>query len=312
MTGLPRAGTTLMLELLYATGEFQSFRYSDMPFILAPLLWNRISRSSRKAGQMQERAHGDGMKISVDSPEAFDEVVWLTYLAKKIVREDRLLPISPEDVDVEVRDAIRNSVRKVLALAKQSDPDARQLRYLSKNNANISRIGTLLQLFPTSKILVVFRNPLAQIRSLARQHERFLEEHARDTFSQKYMKWIGHYEFGANFKPINFGGWMNGTEIPSRIDEAFWLSYWNAAYTYALEHRSEEVQFVDFDQLLNTGTACLTRIADMLSLESQDALIDAGKRLRSPATKSVNPGVCPADVWKRAQETHAKLRSIAI
>jgi hypothetical protein len=88
------------------------------------------------------------------------------------ITQAELTPIPPEDVDVEVRDAIRNSVRKILALTQQSDPATRQLRYLSKNNANISRIGTLLQLFPTSKILVVFRNPLAQIRSLARQHER--------------------------------------------------------------------------------------------------------------------------------------------
>ena len=83
VTGLPRAGTTLLLELLYATGEFGSFTYRHMPFILAPLLFGRAERG--KASDGIERAHGDGMRISVDSPEAFEEVIWLAYLRERIV-----------------------------------------------------------------------------------------------------------------------------------------------------------------------------------------------------------------------------------
>src|SRR5262245_57481160 len=64
VTGLPRAGTTLVLELLYATGEFETFTYRDMPFIMAPLLWDKLSGSFRKAGDKVERAHGDGMTVS--------------------------------------------------------------------------------------------------------------------------------------------------------------------------------------------------------------------------------------------------------
>ena len=57
--------------------EFETLTYRDMPFILAPLLWDKISRPLRKAGEKVERAHGDGMMVSFDSPEAFEEVVWL-------------------------------------------------------------------------------------------------------------------------------------------------------------------------------------------------------------------------------------------
>ena len=58
VTGMPRAGTTLVLELLYGTGEFETLTYRDMPFILAPLLWDKISGPLRKAGEKVERAHG--------------------------------------------------------------------------------------------------------------------------------------------------------------------------------------------------------------------------------------------------------------
>ena len=312
ITGLPRAGTTLMLELLFATGEFQTFRYSDMPFILSPLLWNKLSRSFRKAGKKQQRAHGDGMEISVESPEAFDEVVWLTYLAKTIISKDSLSPLTASDIDDESFDAIRNSVRKVLALSRQTGPDSQQLRYLSKNNANISRIDALLRLFPTSRILVIFRNPLAHTSSLARQHKRFLSEHNSDPFSKKYMKWIGHFEFGGNFRPINFGGWLDKSESPPNVDDTFWLRYWIAAYTYALDHKTDQVHFMDFDRLLEDGESSLRLVGGSLALKDEAELVNAGKRLRSPTTKPVELVRCPPDVWKRAKDIHDQLKSIAI
>jgi len=312
ITGLPRAGTTLMLELLHATGEFQTYTYRNMPFILSPLLWNKLSRSFRKAGTRQERAHGDGMEISFDSPEAFEEVVWLTHMADKIVQGKALATLSADDIAEEFGDAVKYSVRKVLALAKQVEPGSRQLRYLSKNNANISRMDALLKLFPTSSILVLFRNPLAHISSLARQHERFLQKHASDTFSKQYMRWIGHYEFGENFKPIDFDGWLSDTELPLRVDETMWMRYWNAAYSYALNHKTTNVCFVDFDRLLEDRAASLERIARPLSLENEKALIDAARTLRSPTTQPVNMSTCPQDDWSRAQDIYSQLKSLAV
>src|SRR5688572_33205166 len=51
VTGLPRAGTTLVLELLYQTGQFASFTYREMPFILAPPMWRPLAASSGHAGK---------------------------------------------------------------------------------------------------------------------------------------------------------------------------------------------------------------------------------------------------------------------
>ncbi len=44
VTGLPRAGSTLLLETLYATGEFATFTYREMPFVLAPILWSDLTK----------------------------------------------------------------------------------------------------------------------------------------------------------------------------------------------------------------------------------------------------------------------------
>lgn len=312
ITGLPRAGTTLMLELLYGTGEFQAFTYREMPFILAPLLWSKLSRSFRKAGQKQERAHGDGMEISVDSPEAFDEVIWLTYLGKKIVARDRLVPMSREDVDEEFAEAMHNAVRKLLALAQQSGKAPSEWRYLSKNNANISRIDALPKIFPSSTTLVVFRNPLAHVSSLARQHERFSREHEDDKFSRDYMRWIGHFEFGGNFKPIDFDGSFIDSGIPSRIDKSFWLKYWIAGYSYVLERAADNVVFVNFDALLEEGGSLLERIAGRLAITNRDKLVGAAAHLRAPTTRPADTNeVAKADL-DLAQQIHRQLATLAI
>ena len=64
------------------------------------------------------------------------------------------------------------------------------------------------------------------------------------------MKWLGHYEFGGNFKPINFRGWLGDSEAFSAVDEAFWLDYWSNAYSYAIDQGSDRVGFFDYDELL--------------------------------------------------------------
>lgn len=69
ITALPRAGTTLLLELCAGLDEFATHCYRDMPFVLLPLIWNRFSSAFRRNNAPRERAHGDGMLVSIDSPE---------------------------------------------------------------------------------------------------------------------------------------------------------------------------------------------------------------------------------------------------
>jgi hypothetical protein len=312
ITGLPRAGTTLLLELLHGTGEFRSFTYRDMPFILAPVLWHRLSGSFRKRGSKAERAHGDGVEVSFDSPEAFEEVIWLTYLRERYVHAATLAPLAPGMLTGEFRNAIRATVRKLLLNPGETGTESPSLRYLSKNNANISRIDAVADLFPSSKILIVFREPAAHVQSLATQHRRFLQLHETDRFAKRYMEWIGHYEFGANCRPIDFQGWLEGETRPFRIDEAFWLRYWNAAYGFALQHRSQNVFFVDFDRLLKEPAASLDRLGGTIGLGEKSRLEAAAASLRLPTTRPVDSSSFDRDEWSRAEAVHRQLKSSAI
>ena len=48
ITGLPRSGTTSILNFIYSSGEFASLKYSNMPFILSPNISKYLIRSFEK------------------------------------------------------------------------------------------------------------------------------------------------------------------------------------------------------------------------------------------------------------------------
>jgi hypothetical protein len=312
VTGLPRSGTTLILDLLYRTGEFASFTYRNMPFVLAPIVWSKISRSFHKQASSQERAHGDGMQVSFDSPEAFEEVIWLAYLGKQIVKPGFLSPVSTDACSADFAQAMQNSVRKLLYLGRCLHAEGAELRYLSKNNANISRTDALVKLFPGSTIVVPFRSPLAHVGSLMRQHERFLQVQSTDKFTERFMKWLGHYEFGTNFKPINFDNWLEGMNLPYQADANFWLKYWIQAYEYVLARRTDNVVFINFDRLLQGGERVLNALAERIHVHDRQLLVGQAGRLRLPTSEPTAPEACSAHLRRTADELHEQLDVMAV
>ena len=278
VSGLPRAGTTLLLEMLYKTGEFATFTYREMPFVLAPLFWASLTKSSRKAGKARERAHGDGMEISFDSPEAFEEVSWRTYLGDKYLFDDRLTPIGPDAVSSEFRDAFVKLVRKLSAV---HSAEGESKRYLSKNNANISRIGALNAIFPDATIFICLREPQSHVRSLMAQHQRFLTIHDEDAFARDYMKWIGHYDFGANFRPIDFAA--RGESARNASGPDFWLQYWIDAYSFAEKH-APKVKFVAYEKLFSNPQGALQALARAATISDMEAFMRNEADIRRPTT----------------------------
>lgn len=307
VTALPRAGTTLLLELLFKSGEFATFTYRHMPLVLAPLLWDRVTSGFRRKGELRERAHGDGMEISFDSPEAFEEVIWLNYLRDRIVDRHETLPLSAADLTPDFEAAMKGTLRKLIAI----DDEATRRRYLSKNNANIARLPVLERLFPDASILVCLRHPMTHVASLKNQHERFLAMHDGDPFARRYMQWIGHYDFGANFKPIRFA---NGRS-PDRLEDLshdFWLGYWIDAYKRVRQDLSPRCAIVCFESLLADGAAVLARIADFIGLNQKAAFVANAKALRAPRSHSPNESVFDAALRREAISLYEELKARAL
>jgi len=296
VAGLARSGTTIVLEALYSTGAFSSLTYRNMPFVHAPLLWSRLSSGLRSGDIRKERAHGDGIEVGYDSPEAFEEVFWLTAGRQDFLRKAGSCPHAPDD---ETISEFRHYVRNVVAASDTSG----ESRYLSKNNNNVLRIGALKKAFPDAIVLVPFRNPVDHAQSLLRQHLNFLELHARDPFSLRYMTWLGHFEFGANMRPFLLGdSEPGGGDSPLTVD--YWLHYWADVYGYILRHHRSDVVFFDHDLLCRDPAIGLRNLAQAVNLEPS-RLEAFAQRIQSADKPSLKPPAEAQVVYKALQAADA-------
>lgn len=264
VTSLPRAGTTLLLERLAALPSVASHTYRDMPFVLAPLLWQRLSASFRVGRAKAERAHGDGMQVDVDSPEAFEEVAWRAFFPEKYT-DTRIALWGRDDTGDGFPEFFRGLVQRVIAV--RSTDAAPKTRYVAKNNANVARLGLLRRLQPTGQIVVPFREPVAQAASLLAQHTRFLAMHREHDFVRRYMRDIGHFEFGALHRPIAFDGVdeMCARYAPDSLD--YWVAYWVHGFRHVLAE-AEGLLFVSYERLCAAGHEGFATVASALGLPS--------------------------------------------
>jgi Sulfotransferase family len=219
VVGLARAGTTVLMRAIHESGAFASLTYRDMPFVMAPNLWARLSGRSRPEVAKAERAHGDGVLVDFDSPEALEEPFWRTFCGAAYIRADALVPY---DVDAETLEKYRAFVGHALA---RHGAD----RYLAKNNNAILRLPALRAAFPQAVVLIPFRAPSAHAFSLMRQHERFLADD--DSFTKSYMTWLAHHEFGQDHRPFVIDG-ARPVGTPHAID--YWLSLWTLLHRHLL------------------------------------------------------------------------------
>ena len=214
IAGLARAGTTLLMRFLYESGGFCSLTYRDMPFVMAPNIWARVSSGSKRQKTAAERAHGDGVYVDYDSPEALEEVFWRVNASRAYLNNNELIPM---EADGELIDRFRDYVNLIQLRYSAT-------RYLSKNNNNILRIGSLSRAFPKATVLVPYRDPVQHSASLMNQHSRFSKEQKSDSFIKKYMTWLGHHEFGLDHRPFRFGSYESDEKNPDNIN--YWLGIW--------------------------------------------------------------------------------------
>ena len=307
ITALPRAGTTLLLQLTSGLDEFASHCYRDMPFVLLPLLWDSLSRGFRQQAAPSERAHGDGMLVDLDSAEAFEEMLWKAKWPGHY-RSDRIVPWGACD-DADAASFFSRHMKKIVTLRQRRQGTLP--RYISKNNCNIARIACIRDCWSDADIVVPFREPLQHATSLLRQHRRFLQIHANDSFAQEYMKGIGHFDFGANLRPIDFGGWMSKTRHSDPETIGFWLEYWLAAYNCLLAERADEVHLLPYDFFCANPDEGLHWLADTIGVIDRASLVARRAEVRVPLPHTVDLAGVAAPLIEQVTATYRSLLSRA-
>ena len=264
--GLARSGTTIVLEILEKTGAFHSPTYRDMPFILCPNMWDRLSSFSRIPAGLAHRAHGDGIAIGFDSPESFEEVFWRTAsttLAGQVVN----YPAPNDEALVDFAD-----YRALSVLSALNSDSVGQLRYLSKNNNNLLRLPAL-SAQREARAVVIFRDPVSTAWSLYSQHLRFCEIQKHSPFVRAYMRWLGHHEFGLGHKPLALGVQHLQNLTPQEPD--YWLAYWLGVYedlwqkySYLPKEQQARILWMSHERMCNHPTTELSKLFQFVHIES--------------------------------------------
>jgi len=302
ITSLPRAGTTIMLESLSRLPGLATHTYRDMPFILTPVLWSKLSQRFHNQSIKRERAHGDGLLISEDSPEAFEEVLWIKYFPEHYSSEG-IVVWSTGNVDF--RDYFHEHLRKIISLRLLESASVGH--YVSKNNANIARIKVIKSIFPDAVIIVPLRDPVEQSISLWQQHHNFLNQHATKEFIYKYMEDIGHYEFGQLHRPILFPSFDALRQDLSPEDLGYWLAYWISAYEYLSEQQG--INFLSYETLCKSGNSVLTILCEHLKLSvSEQEIENAARVFHLPTASRRYQYDIDAMMIKRADELYNTLK----
>lgn len=252
IAGLARSGTTVLLNALHYSKQFSSLSYQDMPFVLAPNLWAKLSVNVIDSNSV-ERAHGDGIMVSSESPEAFEEVFWSTF----------------DNCDV-------SQAQRFKAYVGLINKKYQKDRYLSKNNQNIRRLELISEIFPRAKILVPYRDPIQHSYSLLRQHQHFLQAARNDSFILDYMKWIGHTEFGPKYIPI-----INKDLIfEDDMDINHWLEQWFLTYKNCYENLRDRknIFFVCYEKLCFSESYWLGLLRLLEVIDDYDFKFAASKK----------------------------------
>lgn len=254
VTGLARAGTTALTNLLYTPEFFHSINYSNVPFLLAPNTWKKIYNPT--SSKLRERAHGDKVLFSETSIEAFEE-----YFFKVLLNDSYIDETSLDIHQINSDQYFSYQSFQELYKTKQTDSI-----YLAKNNNFLLRLKSIRQYNQHFKCLIMFRAPLEHANSLKKQNENFVTQQTEDPFVLKYMTWLGHYEFGLNQKVLALSENKEWTKY-SKDSLNYWLAIWINYYQYVLTYPAEKnTILVHYDDLSNSPDLLKEKLANIIGV----------------------------------------------
>ena len=271
ITGLPRSGTTTLLNFIYSSNSFASLKYANMPFILSP---NISKILKRKNIELKERFHEDGIMFDLNSPEAFDET-FFSMLDEK---------------------SIKNELINYISLILLSE---NKTKYLSKNNLNYKRINIIQSILPNSLFVIPIREPIQHSYSLLVQHLHFSKLHKQKDFIRRYMNYLGHNEFGVDHIP-----WNKSQKYNDPMDINYWLEQWILFYEkiYNNYKNNSNCKFITYEELVDKKV--ISDLINFLNIEiSNDFIFKCNNKKNIDITYD-------DQMYKRACNTYIKFNVI--
>ena len=304
VAGVARSGSTILLEALASHRAAATHQYRDFQGIFTPYWWHAyLQHVPTQPAKPCERAHGDGLMITPQSPEAMEEAIWMAFFC------DAHNPTVSQVLDQRTENAkfetfYTDHLKKLLNLRDAT-------RYVSKGNYNVTRLQYLLKLFPDARIVIPVRNPLNHIASLMKQHRLFRTGEAANPRATVQLARVGHYEFGLNRRAINPNNdavtkevtrlWERGEEVRG------WALYWSSIYGWLADQLDNDdvlrraAKVVRYEDLCESPHPELARLFEHTELDGADIIAEFSNRIAAP--QYYRPDFSPQDEAIIAAET---------
>ena len=279
VSGVARSGTTQILETLNQHPETASHAYRDFPLVYAPLLWARFFDAAAKGStEAAERAHKDRIRITPESPEAIEEMLWMAFFPD--AHDWARTSIMGRAFTHSGFEAFyRDHILKMCHLRGGS-------RYLCKGNYNVARLGYLGDLFPDARFLLLVRDPVSHVGSLVKQHRLFLKGAEKDPRTTQYMQRLGHFEFGDDYRPLNMDDPDAARTSFELMKEgqhaAAYAVYWKSVYGFLAEQLRRDIDLrertlvIRYEDLCRDEGNLMARIFRHCDLAADDDRIQRG------------------------------------
>jgi hypothetical protein len=312
VAGLARSGSTKLLEILASHPDVASHRYRDYPLVFTPYLWNRwLDKVPQRTEQAAERTHADGIKVTSESPEAFEEVLWMAYFPD-IHDTTRSSVLARDSSNPPFERFYREHIRKLLAVRKAS-------RYIAKGNYNVSRLGYLRHIFDDARFVIPVRDPVWHIASLMKQHRLFLAGERDHPEALTHMQRVGHFEFGLDRRAINLDDDEAVADVQAcwdRGDDVLgWARYWALIHNHILDRLdadpdlNEAALIVRFEDLCQAPREYLQRILEHCGLPADAEFVEeAASGIHFPTY--YEPGFTPTEMDIIRTETAGAARRL--
>lgn len=263
--GLPRAGTTITLQMLSEHPDVATHKYADFLMPYLPFWWNRIFPKIPVDAMRKPvpRVHRDRIEVTRDSAEMGEEILW-EHFFPHLVDESHCSVLDEATSNPAFEQFYGDHLRKLLLVRERS-------RYVSKAILCVLRMKYLRRLFPDARFLCYVRNPIDHVASLLKQDRIWTELLREDPRQHEIIELTGHHEFGPRQIMANVGNPEVLAEIHRLRDEGRTVRaralFWASVYDFVSK------QFANDAELAKA--ACIVRYEDLCtnSLETIDRIL---------------------------------------
>jgi Sulfotransferase family len=262
--GLPRAGTTISLQMLSEHPDVVTHKYADFLMPYMPFAWNQLFPRIPVDAMRRpvQRIHRDRIQVTRDSAEMGEEILW-EYFFPHVHDETQYSVLDASTSNPAFERFYTEHLRK-LALVRQ------RTRYVSKAIMCVLRMQYLRRLFPDARFLLYIRNPVDHVASLIKQDRIWAELERDDPRQIEIIELTGHHEFGPHQVMANVGDSEVLREIRRLFDAGRVVQsracYWAYIYGFVAKQLDDDpelarrVCIVRYEDLCADSPATIDRI----------------------------------------------------